>query len=90
MSGRARLALANAAHYLTLVGHTLIAWSWLRQAQVASRALANAAEQDREFYQGKVNACRFFFRHELPSVEPLARLLQSLDDTTLATRPGQL
>ncbi len=89
-AGRARLALANAAHYLTLVGHVLIAWTWLRQAQVAVRALASAAGHDHDFYQGKINACRFFFRHELPTVLPLARLLQALDDTTLATTPGQL
>jgi butyryl-CoA dehydrogenase len=87
--GRARLGLANASDYLTLVGHTLIAWTWLRQALISSRALPNAAEHDREFYEGKLAACRYFFRHELPIVEPLARLLRRLDDTTLKMTPGQ-
>ena len=87
--GRLRLALANASYYLTVVGHTLIAWAWLKQALVATRALPDATSHDREFYEGKLTACRFFFRHELPQVEALARLLQALDDSTLATTPGQ-
>jgi butyryl-CoA dehydrogenase len=87
--GRVRLGLANASDYLTLVGHAFIAWTWLKQALISERALVNAAEHDREFYAGKLAACRYFFRHELPIVEPLARHLQQLDDTTLAMRPGQ-
>jgi len=87
--GQVRLGLANASHYLTVVGHTLIAWMWLQQALVAQRALPAASGSDRSFYEGKIAACRFFFRHELPSIEPLAALLQSLDDTTLAMQPDQ-
>jgi len=87
--GQIRLGLANASHYLTLVGHTLIAWMWLQQALVAHRALATASAADRDFYQGKIATCRFFFRHELPVIAPLADLLQSLDDTTLTMQPAQ-
>ena len=89
-SGRVRLGLANASHYLTLLGHTLIAWVWLKQAVISERALPTAGDQDLEFYRGKIAACRFFFRHELPLVQPLARLLQDLDDSALATTPDQL
>ncbi|KFN43466.1 acyl-CoA dehydrogenase [Arenimonas oryziterrae] len=84
--GRVRLGLANASHYLTAMGHTLIAWVWLKQAVIAAKALPQATDADRDFYEGKLFACRFFFRHELPSVEPLLTLLQALDDTTLAMR----
>lgn len=87
--GQVRLGLANAAHYLTVVGHTLIAWVWLQQALVAQRALADASDADRAFYEGKLAACRFFFGHELPTIAPLATLLQSLDDTTLQMRADQ-
>ena len=86
--GKARLGLANASCYMTLVGHTLVAWVWLQQAIVASRAIDSAASQaDRDFYQGKLTACRFFFVHELPIVEAQARLLRKLDDTTLMMHP---
>jgi butyryl-CoA dehydrogenase len=88
-AGRVRLGLANASDYMTLVGHAFIAWIWLKQALVAARALPDAPGHDREFYQGKLAACRYFFRHELPIVEPLAQLLQRLDDTTLSMSPDQ-
>jgi butyryl-CoA dehydrogenase len=88
-SGQLRLGLANASLYLTMVGHALVAWIWLRQAVLASRALAAGADvgADGDFYRGKLGACQYFFRHELPLVAQHARLLQSLDDTTLAMQP---
>jgi alkylation response protein AidB-like acyl-CoA dehydrogenase len=77
-------ALANAGHYMTLLGHTVIAWTWLRQAVVAARALAaGAAEADVAFYEGKIAACRYFLLHELPVVAHSAQLLQSLEDSVL-------
>jgi butyryl-CoA dehydrogenase len=85
--GRLRLGLANAAHYLTLMGHLCVAWTWLRQAQTAHHALADANLADHGFYQGKLAACRYFFRYELPAVEHHARLLRSLDATTLEMQP---
>ena len=85
--GEVRLALANASLYLTLVGHAFIAWIWLKQALLASRALAGASAADLDFYQGKLAACRYFFRYELPIVQANADLLQAMDDTTLAMQP---
>ncbi len=88
--GRVRLGLANASLYLTMVGHGLIAWVWLKQALIAARALPDAAAPgDRGFYAGKLAACQYFFRYELPLAGQYARLLQSLDDTTLAMQPAQ-
>lgn len=87
--GEVRLALSNASRYLGLVGHLAIAWSWLRQALVATRAEpATPAEAD--FYAGKLAACRWFFVHELPATELDARLLAALDATALDTRPEVL
>lgn len=89
MRGEIRLGLANAANYLSLMGHLCIAWMWLQQAVVANRATAGG-DSESAFYAGKVHACRFFFRHELPVVEQHAKLLNSLDATTLETRPEWL
>jgi butyryl-CoA dehydrogenase len=85
--GEIRLGLANATHYLGLMGHLCIAWTWLRQAVVAQRALSTARPAEQAFYDGKLAACRYFFRYELPVVEPLAVVLQGLDATTLEMRP---
>ena len=89
-AGEARLALANASPYLTLAGHVLVAWMWLRQARIAAMALPAANAGDQDFYQGKLRACDFFFRHELPGVLASVPMLRALDDTALATTSAQL
>jgi hypothetical protein len=81
--GEVDLGLANASVYLDLVGHAVIGWMWLKQALVAARKVGAAHEADRDFYQGKLQACAFFFRWELPKTGQWADLLDSLDPTTL-------
>ncbi len=78
-AGNIRLSLANASYYLTMMGHVSIAWMWLKQAIVA----AESGESGKDFYQGKLMACRFFFTYELPQIKTHAALLQKMDDTTL-------
>jgi butyryl-CoA dehydrogenase len=73
--------LANASTYLEAVGHVVVAWIWLQQALVAAASLGS--ERDADFYRGKLQACRYFFRWELPKVEPQLELLASIDTTTL-------
>nr|WP_315219600.1 acyl-CoA dehydrogenase [uncultured Duganella sp.] len=79
--------LANASLYLEAVGHVVLAWIWLQQALLAARALADAnaadADLDVNFYRGKLQACRFFYRWELPKVAQQLELLASVDTTTL-------
>ena len=77
------LALANATLFLEAFGHTVIAWIWLRQALAAQRGLARGEAADAAFYRGKLAACRWFFRWELPKTRQWHELLRSLDDTTL-------
>ena len=88
LKGQVDLFLANAAYYLDLLGHIVLAWIWLQQAQVARAAGQSARGADAEFYQGKLYACRYFFRYELPRAQRCAELLQRLDDTTLSIPPA--
>ena len=74
--GDVRLALANASHYMTVLGHLAIGWVWLQQATIAQKQLPDATGDDRDFYAGKLQACRFFFATELPLVEYAARLVR--------------
>ena len=87
--GRVEVALANATLYLDAIGQATVAWRWLEQARVASRALDTASPADHDFYRGKLAACRYFYRYELPRVGPLLELLRSLDDTTVSIGPGE-
>jgi len=77
-AGEIRAVLANASHYLQLLGHVVVAWGWLRMAMAAQRALA-AGTAERDFYDGKLQACRAFFAIELPQVELAARLIAESD-----------
>jgi len=81
-------ALANATIYLDSLGHLVVAWRWLVQAQAAESGRVAAAGPDRDFYAGKLAACRFFFRYELPKIAPALGLLRRLDDTALAIPDG--
>ena len=84
--GEVDLGLANASVYLDMVGHTVIGWIWLRQGLVALKKLETAHGADRDFYQGKLQACAFFFRWELPKTAQWSDLLESLDPTCLDMR----
>ncbi|MGR8922105.1 MAG: acyl-CoA dehydrogenase [Gammaproteobacteria bacterium] len=84
-AGEVNRALANATHYLDTFGHVVLGWTWLRQAAVAARALPAATGADVDFYRGKLQACRYFFRYEIPKVEERCALLASADATCLET-----
>jgi hypothetical protein len=82
----AAMALANAHVFLEMTGHVVVAWIWLRQALVAASSLAaanlaGADARDGDFYRGKLQACSFFFRWELPKTEFWHRLLNESDAT---------
>ncbi|MCV7258629.1 acyl-CoA dehydrogenase [Mycobacterium shimoidei] len=79
-SGDIEAALANSAIYLEAFGHIVIAWMWLEQVLAADG-------KPGDFYDGKRQAGRYFFRYELPRTAPQLDLLESLDRTTLEMRP---
>ncbi len=85
----ANRGLANATLYLNSFGHVVIAWLWLKQALVAEKAIADgrASGDDEAFYKGKLGACRYFYRYELPKVHTEFALVKSLDDTCLNFAP---
>ena len=77
--------LANSAIYLEAFGHVVMAWIWLEQFVVAQSADGDFCD---DFYNGKRQAARYFFRYELPRTAPQLDLLDSLDRTTLDMRDG--
>jgi butyryl-CoA dehydrogenase len=80
-SGDIDAALANSAVYLEAFGHIVVAWIWLEQVQAAHG-------REGDFYDGKRQAARYFFRYELPRTAAQLDLLDSLDRTTLEMRDG--
>jgi alkylation response protein AidB-like acyl-CoA dehydrogenase len=76
-----QLALANATIFLDAFGHVVIAWHWLMQARAAAQGKAKGVASDEDFYDGKLAACHFFFRYELPKIKSNLELVASLDRT---------
>ncbi len=57
----------NTTRLLMASGDLVIGWLLLRQAEVATKALAaGASDRDRAFYEGKVETARWFARNRLP------------------------
>ena len=75
------LTLANASAYLEAFGHMVMAWIWLEQCLAAR-------DRHDDFGEGKRQACRWFFRWELPTIYPKIDALGALDRTTLDMAEG--
>ncbi|MBV9890413.1 MAG: acyl-CoA dehydrogenase C-terminal domain-containing protein, partial [Rhizobacter sp.] len=75
-------ALANATPYLQAFGHLVIAWMWLDVATCAARAEVDAAQR------GRLAACRYFFRYELPKIGAWLAVVATRDDTCRTMAEG--
>ncbi|SEK50994.1 butyryl-CoA dehydrogenase [Atopomonas hussainii] len=84
IAGKVNQGLANSALYLKAFGHAVVGWRWLAQAVVAQQALNTAQGDDVAFYQGKLQAARYFLTWEVPSCQHELALLEARDDTCLA------
>ena len=82
-TGDPDLALANAHVYLEAAGHLVLAWMWLEQALATGTSVS-------DFFEGKRQAARYFWRWELPRVTAWLDLLESLDRTVLDASPDWL
>lgn len=77
------LVLANSVQYLSMFGHVVIGWLWLKQATLASKALdGDLHDDEKAFYRGKIQTMQYFYRYELPEINLWANTLKALDDTT--------
>lgn len=69
--------LSDATVFMDMIGHTVIAWQWLKQAVHANEKIQKAdyAFQTSEFYEGIIHTMKFFYRYELPHAEAFAKTL---------------
>jgi len=80
---------ANAAYYLDLFGHNVLAWLWLWQA-VEADSRFSARPHLKNFYRGKLAACNWFFQTELALTPPVHELLRKVEHTALAAETDWL
>ncbi|ROZ83562.1 acyl-CoA dehydrogenase [Pseudomonas neustonica] len=81
--GKVNEAVANSALYLKAFGHMVIGWRWLQQAVHAQKGLSKGVEADVAFYQGKLQAARYFLLWEVPSCHHDLNVLENRDATCL-------
>ncbi|MGY8811208.1 MAG: acyl-CoA dehydrogenase [Pseudomonadales bacterium] len=80
-NGKVNEALANSALYLKAFGHMVIGWRWLQQSVHAQNGLNTGLEADQAFYQGKLQAARYFLLWEVPSCHHDLNVLENRDLT---------
>jgi alkylation response protein AidB-like acyl-CoA dehydrogenase len=76
--------IADSTLYLEMTGILAVAWQWFLQARVASEALrGNQLERDKDFYNGKLSACTYFFHYQLPKLETLGSIIKNNSGITV-------
>lgn len=87
----AEVFLADATLYLDFFSYVVIGWQWLKQAVVAQQKLDEAThEEERLFYESKIQTCRYYMAYELPKTAGLRIRLLSNEPVSLNTDPKLL
>jgi alkylation response protein AidB-like acyl-CoA dehydrogenase len=79
MAGDPGAMMLHSHDYLELVGTWIYGWMWLKQATAASKLLGRAGigDAERDLYEGKLLAARYFYATELPRTALWADLCTS-------------
>jgi alkylation response protein AidB-like acyl-CoA dehydrogenase len=78
----------NTTRLLFAMGDLVLGWLLLRQAEVALAALAGDPGKDKEFYEGKVAAARWFAQQVLPQLASQRRILELTSDELMELPEG--
>ena len=85
------LVFSNSVSYLHMFGHITIAWLWLKQGAIAHKAIENEPHSDdTKFYNGKIQAMKYFFKSELPLTYHWGNLVKNIDSVSYDTQPDWL
>jgi len=61
------------------VGDVIISWLLLRQADIAAARIESASGKDKDFYQGKIAASRYFVHNFLPLISATRAIVERED-----------
>jgi hypothetical protein len=64
---------------LMAVGDVIISWLLLRQADIAAEKIGSAAGKDKDFYEGKIAASRYFIHNFLPLIAATRAIVERED-----------
>ena len=70
-----------------MLSRVVVGWIWLRQAAAAAARLEiGCAHEMRDFYEGKLQACRWYIRNETSLVDHQCALLDAVEPTAFEMR----
>jgi len=69
----------NTTRLLMSVGDVIISWLLLRQADIAAARIESASGKDKDFYQGKIAASRYFVHNFLPLISATRAIVERED-----------
>jgi len=82
--------LADASLYLEYFGLIVIAWHWLRMADIAADKKENGGKLSQNFYDSNIATMKYFVEYELPKSRGLHARLNSDNRVTMDTDPALL
>ena len=84
MGGDVEAYIGSATPYLRMFSRLVISWLLLWQSTIAQKALdAGAGGTERNYYEGKLAAARYYLDNELPHLHATAQILKSGERTAL-------
>ena len=91
-AGRGQLDryLADANLFLELSSLVVMGWQWLKMGVTASGQWTGAHSLSPEYYSGKLQSMRYFFKYELPRIHALEATLKDPDALTIFREPDEL
>jgi hypothetical protein len=61
------------------VGDVIISWLLLRQAEIAATKIGSATGKEKDFYEGKIAAARYFIHNFLPLITATRAIVERED-----------
>lgn len=74
---------AAATDYLRMFALVAMGYMWVQMAEKAQQKLADGADGNEEFYEGKIQTARFFFQRMLPEADGRFKMVMSGADNLM-------
>jgi len=78
----------NTTRLLMSVGDVIISWLLLRQADIAATKIGSASGKDKDFYEGKIAASRYFIHNFLPLISATRAIVEREDGEIMKVSEG--
>ena len=78
----------NTTRLLMAVGDVIISWLLLRQADIAATKIESATGKERDFFEGKIAAARYFVHNFLPLVAATRAIVEREDGEIMKVSEG--